>query len=96
MAMGILTSADTAMLVLLANTMGEYARAKADLERDGRYVTTEAGALKAHPAFHMMKAARADLIVLMRQFGMSPASRPALRTGAKQDAPQEDIGLFRL
>jgi P27 family predicted phage terminase small subunit len=87
--MGVLTGADTALVVLLANTLGEYDAAAADLARDGRYVPTASGALRPHPAQYIMRAARIDALAMMRQLGLSPASRPALRTGGREHATSE-------
>lgn len=55
-------------------------------EEDGGYTTkTEKNNIIQHPAVSIMHKARADLIKLGREFGMTPSARSGLNIGSNED-----------
>jgi P27 family predicted phage terminase small subunit len=72
---GILCRADRDALVLYTMTFSRWRRAEADLDRVGTVIVDKYGQAKANPAATVAKDARATLIRLLGEFGLTPHAR---------------------
>jgi len=78
--MRVVTTADKKALELLADTYSEYRRARAAILEKGSTYTSKnikTGIEKRYvrPEVNIAKGARADIIRLLKQFGLTPAAR---------------------
>ncbi|WP_268034813.1 phage terminase small subunit P27 family [Algoriphagus sp. PAP.12] len=76
---GLLTTLDATAIILLADAYGEYLRVCKEIEEDGLviedYNNRKALVQKAHPLLGYKRQLFRDIVVLLKEFGCTPASR---------------------
>jgi P27 family predicted phage terminase small subunit len=93
-AIGVLTSADMAMLALLAETSATVSELEHTIRSEGFTVSTGAGGQKAHPALKALETTRGAVTRLLKEFGLSPLSRKFVEK-APASRDDEDKGGFQ-
>jgi len=83
---GLLTVADHDLLSLYCEAMVTYREAMKRVREDGEILESHTGSYYQHPALGVANRARAAMVPILREFGMSPASRSGLHVG---QAPEE-------
>jgi P27 family predicted phage terminase small subunit len=83
--MGVLTAADAEAVSLYAAAYQLYRSALDKVERDGLICESDSGVVKPHPLLPQINECRSQMVRLLSQFGMTPASRSSLRVGAKTE-----------
>lgn len=78
-ATGVLSKTDGLALEVLVETYAEWHRAKEAVKDEGPYYLTPTGQRKPHPAVRQRAEARRDLCRMLREFGLTPASRAEIR-----------------
>lgn len=77
--LGTLAPSDAIALSLLARTLASIDSYEAAIEREGVTIAGKPpGSLRAHPAVAALQAARTLARALLRDFGLSPASRESV------------------
>jgi P27 family predicted phage terminase small subunit len=89
--MGILCKVDRDALVLYAMTFSRWRRAEADLDRAGVTIVDKYGRARANPSATVAKDARATLIKLMNEFGLTPGARAGMRLPPTAGDPHTDF-----
>lgn len=79
---GIMTESYSTALGLLVSALGQYIEACEEIETHGSLAYTDSGGVYTHPSVHSRTSAMKSLVGLLREFGMTPASRVGLRSGA--------------
>ncbi|MFG0284205.1 MAG: phage terminase small subunit P27 family [Phycisphaerales bacterium JB039] len=90
--MRVLTTADREALELLTVEILRYWQATEEIERDGATLTDNSGRVYRHPAQIVAKSSFASVMKLLSEFGMTPASRTAVRvTDRGGDDPKKTL-----
>ena len=72
---GVLSKIDGLALALYCDAHAAYVQAKREIEQSGFTVLTHNGSPVQRPAVAVMHRCRADMLKLLAEFGMTPASR---------------------
>jgi len=91
--LGLLTVLDRALLATYCQTWARWLEANELVEREGLTVARLKGA-KPHPALTVAGECARLLVVLAREFGLSPTSRQRLRVGVEPPKPTDDLESF--
>lgn len=83
---GVMTTGDAVALGLLADALLEYREAKDVMAQHGAIAYGNSGAPYAHPAAVQVRQLRADIRNLLKDFGLTPASRDKVTLPDDQDA----------
>lgn len=73
--MGVLSRVDANALALYCDTHSAYVRAKTDIEENGFESATHNGSIIQRPCVAVFHRTKADMVKLLCEFGMTPASR---------------------
>ena len=90
-AMGVLALVDQIALGLLCDSLAEYVQAKDIVEQAARagevkfLSTTDKGNVIQHPAVGVKNKAWERTLKMLREFGMTPSARAALKVGNGQE-----------
>ena len=72
---GLLTELDVTALALLCQAHEHYEQSRAIVAAEGFFTEGATGTLVKHPAVRVMDGAWDHLVLLMKEFGMTPAAR---------------------
>ena len=81
-AMNVAQESDRAALELLSICLAEVRKAYLQLEREGHTTMTEVGGEKLSPYFNIMMQTMKQAVLLMKEFGMTPAARTRVKSMA--------------
>lgn len=87
---GVMTQADVETFAMLCESYADYRDATATLRRDGQTFANANGNIIKHPAVNIQKDAADRFSRLAREFGLTPASRSAVKTQTNDDDPDTD------
>ena len=87
---GVLTLADGLAMEQLCEVYAEWFDADNAVRELGEYFTTPSGVIHAHPAVRQRAEARKDLFRLLKEHGLTPASRPDLHALASGEEIEAD------
>jgi len=90
----VITESDKAALLLLCRASVMYDQAAADIERYGTLTNSDKGALVRNPSLLTMEKAQIQVMTLLKQFGMTPATRHNVSTVAADDDEQNGFDSF--
>lgn len=84
---GLLSEVDQVTFGIYCQAYEQLVRSLGEINgKHGGYTTfTDKGNIIQHPAVSIMHKARADLLKLGREFGMTPSSRSGLNIGSNED-----------
>jgi P27 family predicted phage terminase small subunit len=82
--LGLLTSADAEAVALYCSAFSRWIKANEAIAEEGLTVSSQFGD-KVNPHVGIAEAAAKQMVRLLTQFGMTPASRSSLRVGAKTE-----------
>jgi P27 family predicted phage terminase small subunit len=83
-AMGVATSADSDLVYLYAITYARWVNARRDLDDEGLTVGGQFGT-KANPLISIVDRAQSQLVKILGQLGMTPASRSSLKASPHEE-----------
>jgi len=89
---GLLTEADHDALALYCETFASWRRAEEQVRMKGEVVRTAGGNVIQNPYLSIANRAKKDALLLLREFGMTPAARSRISV----DAPAEELSLADL
>ena len=87
---GLLTRADTNILMRYCNCMSRYYQAQAILEADGVLIKGAKGMVK-HPVIQIIRDASSEALMLERQMGLTPSARAGMKMPSDPHAEMEDL-----
>lgn len=93
---GLLTVADHDALALYCEAMVTYRQAMARVRVDGEILESHTGSYYQHPALGVANRARAAMVPILREFGMTPASRSGLHVTQAPEEPTLAETLFQM
>lgn len=73
--MNLLATCDLAHVAALCDACADHEEAAAIVAAEGAYFETDKGFMGKHPAFAAKQQARADMVRIAQQLGLSPSSR---------------------
>lgn len=91
--MGLLMSADRAMLVAYCQAWGQFEEASLELKKmKSVVIETSTGTLVQHPLVNVVNRAVERMLKIVTQFGLTPAARSRIETGSPEAAdPLEEF-----
>jgi P27 family predicted phage terminase small subunit len=92
-ALGTLTKGSRLAFTLCCATISDYWQARTVVETDGLTIVAKQGEIP-HPAVGIMRAARRDALLFLREFGMTPAALSRV-TGEAMDDDGDELAAFR-
>lgn len=92
--LGVLSRADRAALALYCDCHSQWVAANRAVAEKGLVVETRLGGVKANPAVAIARAARAQMIRVLAEFGLTPSARTTLGTAAAPEGPRDELGEF--
>lgn len=93
-AAGLLTEADHDALALYCETFASWRRAEAQVRAKGEVVRTAGGNVIQNPYLSIANRAKKDALLLLREFGMTPAARSRISVEGGGDEPSLADLLF--
>lgn len=72
---GVMTVADVPALTLMCQHYGDYAEARAVLDKQGRFAYGSTGQMIAHPAIAILEKSSMQFLRYAGEFGMTPTAR---------------------
>lgn len=91
-ALGVLTESDGYALSIYCDAFARKIEARAELAERGLVVESLMGAVKANPAFAIIKACDAIMIRVLSEFGLTPVARS--RVSSQVEGPADEIDAF--
>lgn len=91
---GLLTEADHDALALYCETFASWRRAEAQVRAKGEVVRTAGGNVIQNPYLSIANRAKKDALLLLREFGMTPAARSRISVEGGGDEPSLADLLF--
>lgn len=92
---GLLTEADHDALALYCETFASWRRAEGFVRKNGEVIRTAAGNVIQNPYLSIANRAKKDALVLLREFGMTPAARSRISIEGGDDEPSLAELLFQ-
>ncbi len=87
---GILTIVDGIALQQLCECFSEWFKYDQAIRESGATYTTPSGMIRVRPEVRLRTEARRDLLRLLKEFGLTPASRPSVRAVETGNADTTD------
>jgi P27 family predicted phage terminase small subunit len=91
--MGVLTEADGPALAMYCEAFARAAAAERSIQKQGLMVMTGLGGMKVNPHFAVAERARALMLKVMGEFGMTPSSRSRIAVETPGEVNQLDAFL---
>jgi P27 family predicted phage terminase small subunit len=93
--MGVLTVADGVALALLCDALVDFLHAAAIVKEEGCIARTDKGVLFQHPAVGVKNKAWERVVKVLREFGMTPTSRPGIHATGKREKGDPKDKFFK-
>lgn len=78
--LGLLSQVDRSALAAYCQAYSRWVAAEADIAQDGLTFTTDKGMKRQNPAVQIAEKALGTMRLYLVEFGMTPASRPGIKT----------------
>jgi P27 family predicted phage terminase small subunit len=93
--LGVLGRLDLPLFTLLCGSWDQYCEARRIVARDGAVVKGRDGRLAMHPAQRIKAQAADQVLVLLREFGMTPIARARLGVDDRCESEPDPFERFR-
>jgi P27 family predicted phage terminase small subunit len=93
-ARGVLTALDQGAFIMFCQSWATWQHTQQTLDREGLTVKSKKGVVRPHPLLRVLRDSERQYHTLGREFGLTPLSRPRVRTTPKP--PVTKLHTFRM